>query len=98
MPNIRLHQSARPSRTELAELRDFFWSAPDAAPLDRRVVAAGLNRSVSWLEGFATRGGGPAFLKIGQRVLYRKGDVVTWFNSRVQRCTSTSALRQEDEK
>jgi hypothetical protein len=87
-----LRQTARPTRADRVSLRDLFWSAPVDAILDRRTVAAGLNRSVSWLEQLATKGGGPEYLKIGRhRVGYRKRDVVSWFDSYVIRATSTSA-------
>jgi hypothetical protein len=88
---IARRESARPLKVELAELRDFFWSAPDEALLDRKTVAAGLNRSVSWLEHFVTHGGGPEYLKVGpHRVLYRKGTVVRWFEQYSTKMSSSS--------
>lgn len=30
------------------------------------------------LEKFRCTGGGPAFLKLGRRVLYRRGDLIAW--------------------
>jgi hypothetical protein len=80
-----------PLDPETAALRDYFWSAPDGAPLDRKTVAAGLNRSLSWLEHFATRGGGPEYEKVGKhRVQYRKGTVVAWFETYCKRMTNSS--------
>jgi hypothetical protein len=90
---MRLHESARPYRSELAALRDEYLNAPDDALLTRKVVAAGTNRSVSFYEKLASSGGGPAFLKVGPKsVLYRKADVVAWFAGYVRRITSTSEL------
>ena len=90
---MRLHETARPHRANVAQLRDDFYNAPDDALLDRKTVAAGLNRSVSWLEKFATHGGGPTLLKVGNKsVLYRKRDVVRWFEGYVRRMNSTSQL------
>jgi hypothetical protein len=90
---MRLHESARPYRAELAALRDEYLNAPDDALLTRKVVAAGTNRSLSFYEKLASSGGGPAFLKVGPKsVLYRKGDVVAWFAGYVRRITSTSEL------
>jgi len=90
---MRLHQSAKPPRPDQVELRNQFWSAPHEALLDRKTVAAGLSRSTGWLELRATRGDGPPFLKVGtHRVLYRKGDVLVWFESYAKQLTSTSAL------
>jgi hypothetical protein len=85
-----LHESARPPRPDRADLRNEFWSAHADALLDRKTVAAGLNRSCGFLEQLATRGGGPAFFKAGtHRVLYRKSDVLSWFEGYAQRITST---------
>ncbi len=75
-------------------LRNDFWSAPLDALLVRKMVAAGLSRSVGWLELLATKGGGPPFLKVGtHRVLYRKSDVLGWFEKYAIRLTSTSDQR-----
>lgn len=90
---VRLHESARPQRAELAALRDEYLNAPDDAVLSRKAVAAGTNRSVSFFEKLASAGGGPAFLKVGPKsVLYRKADVVAWFAGYVRRISSTSEL------
>ena len=90
----RLNELARPRRAEVAALRDEYVNAPLDALLTRQVVAAGTNRSISFYEKLASRGGGPAFLKVGARsVLYRKRDVEDWFDGYVRRITSTSELR-----
>lgn len=90
---MRLHQAAKPPRSDMIELRADFWSAPPEALFDRKTVAAGLCRSVGWLELLATNGAGPAFLKAGtHRVLYRKSDVLAWFEQYARRITSTSEL------
>ena len=89
---MRLHESARPPKSTKAELRDEFWAAPNEALLSRKVVAAGLSRSSAWLEALAMKGGGPEFLKCGShRVLYRKKDVLAWFERYATRVISTSA-------
>jgi len=71
-------------------LRNEFWVAPVEALLDRATTAAGLGRSIAWMELVATRGGGPSFLKFGRRVLYRKGDVLSWLERNSIPATSTS--------
>lgn len=53
---MRLNESARPPRPERAELCKAYWDAPTEALLDRKTVAAGLSRSLGWLEQFATKG------------------------------------------
>lgn len=58
----------------IAELRAEFWNAPDHAMLSRKVTAAGICRSVGWMELKATQGGGVPFTKIGNLCLYLKSD------------------------
>lgn len=69
-----------------------FWAAQNEALLPRPVVAAGIGYSVSWLEVKATHGGGPAMVKIGRRVMYRKADVLAWLEENSRTVTSTSQL------
>lgn len=47
-----------------------------------------LGLSPKTLETLRTRGGGPPFLKLGRRVVYRKTDLDTWLAARVRRSTS----------
>jgi len=90
---MHIHSSARPPRPEFALLRNLFCEAHPNALLDRKTVAAGLNRSVGWLEQLATKGNGPPFRKVGtHRVLYQKSEVVAWFDSYARRVTSTSDM------
>ncbi len=74
--------NARGRKDDLAHR---FYEAHDLALLDRRVVAAGIHSSYRWLALLAERGEGPPFVRLGKRVLYRKADVVTWFDGVVQR-------------
>ena len=94
---MRLHRSAKPLEADRAALRFEFWAAPDEAWLDRKTVAAGLGMSVSWLEKFTTRGGGPPYREVGKRrVLYRKADVLRWFHEHtVQRISSSEGSQSE---
>ncbi len=87
---MRLHKIARPPRPSEAELREAFWNAPMAAPLDRDMTAAGLGYSGGWLELRATKGDGPPFLKAGHRVRYVKREVLEWWSKYARRMTSTS--------
>lgn len=79
----------RPISTK-AELLGLFWSAPDDALLDRKTVAAGLNLSAITLEIYAVKGGGPAYIKRGRRVLYVKRDALAWHVAQSCRVASTS--------
>ena len=47
-----------------------------------------LGLSPKTLETLRTRGGGPPFLKLGRRVVYRKTDLDNWLAARVRRSTS----------
>lgn len=44
--------------------------------------------AVRTFNNWRTVGGGPPFLKIGGRVLYRLSDVIAWENARIARSTS----------
>jgi hypothetical protein len=77
----------------IAELRAEFWSAPDNAELPRDVTAAGICRSVGWMELKAHIGGGIPYRKVGRRVLYRKADALAWLETNSQRVHSTSEYK-----
>lgn len=59
-------------------LRAEFWRADQNALLDRATVAAAHYLSLATMEALATKGGGPKYMRIGRRALYRKSDVVAW--------------------
>ena len=93
MLSIAVNESAKPPKSEVAHFRRQWHDAHPDDLLKRTVVAAGLNRSVSFLEQLAKRGGGPAFHKVGNRsVLYKKSDVLAWWVAYARRVTSTSEL------
>ena len=83
------HVSSKPKPT-IAELRAEFRDASDNDLLSRKVTAAGIGRSVGWLEMKALTGGGPPFFKNVRQVLYRKSDTLGWYEAQSQRVTSTS--------
>lgn len=78
------------SNTPIAQLRKEFWEAPDEALLDRKTTAAGVNRSMGWMELKATSGGGIPFYKCGRLCLYRKSDALKWLESNSIKVDSTS--------
>jgi hypothetical protein len=49
----------------------------------KRLSARGFPCSVTTLETYGTRGGGPPFYKIGRRVLYRTSDVDSWLGAKM---------------
>jgi hypothetical protein len=77
----------------IAELRAEFWSAPDNAELPREVTAAGICRSIGWMEWKAIAGDGIPYRKVGRRVLYCKTDVLAWLEANSQRVHSTSEYK-----
>lgn len=71
-------------------MSDLMMSAAGALPLLLPVEeAAGyLGLSASYLNKLRGFGGGPAYHKLGRRVLYRRSDLEQWLNGR--RFESTS--------
>lgn len=56
--------------------------------LKRQQAAEYLNVKRSTLEAWATRGGGPAFVKLGRAVRYRISDLEKFIESRIRQNTS----------
>ena len=56
------------------------WRTPEAA------AYAGVSDRT--LEALRQKGGGPAYLKIGRAVLYRKSDLDTWLDQCLRTSTS----------
>jgi len=63
--------------------------------LVNRLGDLGFPCSVSTLETYATRGGGPRFYKVGRRVLYREADVRRWIEGRTQGPFSSTSAKTE---
>jgi hypothetical protein len=61
--------------------------APDDL-LTTEQVADWLSCSKQWLEIARYRGYSPPYLKFGQRVRYRRSDLVEWLEARMHQCTS----------
>lgn len=51
-------------------------------------VAARYGLSEATLASLRTKGGGPAFLKVGTKVIYRFSDVEDWLAARMRTSTS----------
>ena len=73
-----------------AQLRSEFWLAGDQELLNRATIAAGIGRSIGWLELKAVTGDGIPYLKCGRRCLYRKADALAWLAQNSKRVKSTS--------
>lgn len=76
--------------TSHQDLRAEFWAASPDTLLDRKTIAAGILRSLGWMELMAVKGGGIPFLKCGRRCLYKKADALAWLEANSQRVSSTS--------
>lgn len=58
--------------------------------LTTRQAARYVELSPKTLETMRTRGGGPPYVKIGRRVVYRRADLDAWLSDRVRHSTSGS--------
>lgn len=92
-PQRRARRTARAQRTPAPAPPPPHKDEPSATEDERTVLptehaATYLGLSPKTLETLRTRGGGPPFLKLGRRVVYRKADLDTWLAARVRRSTS----------
>ena len=72
---------------------NLFLSAHVDALLPTKIVAAYLNKSISWFNNKAISGGGVPFIKLGNKRLYKKQDVLDWLELNTEKVTSTSQYR-----
>jgi hypothetical protein len=86
-------QYAKKKPKSVAKLRAEFWESAPEALLSRAITAAGVARSIGWMELKASKGGGIPFLKNGKRVLYRKADTLAWLEANSQLVSSTSEYK-----
>ena len=57
--------------------------------LNERQVATLTGMSVRSLQTWRLRGGGPAYVKLGTAVRYRRADIDAWLQSNLKTSTST---------
>ena len=69
-------------------MRDSQPSTTFEALLEQERVAEQLGVKAKTMEAWRSRGGGPAFVRVGRLVRYRPADVESWIRSRVRRSTS----------
>ena len=67
-----------------------FW---DQLVLDARRAAQQLGLSTSTLAKLRLSGDGPAYCKLGRRVVYRPEDLTEWLSTRRRRSTSDNGAR-----
>lgn len=75
------------------QLTEAFWQAPSEALFTQKTVAAVFGLTEAWCERMRWCGGGPAFVKLGRSVRYRKSDLVAWINSREMKSTTPTTQR-----
>lgn len=68
--------------------------APTDELFDQSALAALLNRSESTLEKWRVRGEGPAFIKAGRSVRYRRRDVDAWLTASTVSHTQAVPIRK----
>ena len=73
-----------------------FLSAPADALLPTKIVAAYLNKSISWFNCKAVSGSGIPYIKLGNKRLYKKQDVLDWLDSQTSKVTSTSEYQKKE--
>lgn len=61
-----------------------------------RELCEWLRYSTQWAEGARHRGSGPAFIRLGNRVRYRRGDVIAWLRERTHRRTAEYTKQPTD--
>lgn len=84
-------KKATQKKLRISEANEEFWSSPDPSLFSQEIVSLIRNVSTKTLENERWRGCGPPFLKVRGRILYRKGDLVTWLEGS-QSVNSTSEL------
>jgi hypothetical protein len=62
------------------------------APLDTVAAANFTGLAVATLAKLRCTGGGPAYLKLGRKVVYRSGDLVDWLSIRRVHNTAEAAI------
>ena len=62
--------------------------------LSEKQAAKSLTVGAKCMQAWRTRGGGPAYVKIGRLVRYRQSDLDAWLEERKRNSTSDKATRQ----
>jgi hypothetical protein len=63
------------------------------APLDTVAAAKLIGLAVATLAKLRCLGGGPAYLKLGRKVVYRRADLADWLRARRVANTTQAAIR-----
>jgi len=79
----------------LGILQKQFIEADPLALLETKVIAAYTGLSISWFNNKAVYGGGIPYIKLLNRRLYKKAEVLAWLEKNGQKVTSTSEYKKE---
>ena len=66
-----------------------------AISFDTAGAAAALGLSPATLRKYRVRGGGPAFVRLGSRVVYRRADLEAWVDSHARHSSTSDPGQQE---
>lgn len=79
----------------LGILQKQFIEADPLALLETKVIAAYTGLSISWFNNKAVYGGGIPYIKLLNKRLYKKAEVLAWLEENGQKVTSTSEYKKE---
>ena len=65
--------------------------------MNTRQAAHSYHLSPSWLNKLRVTGDGPEYIKLGNKVLYRRSDIERWLDENRRRSTSDAARKSERE-
>ena len=68
-----------------AALRAEFYALPPDAYVDRPTAAAVRYVGLPTIEAEAIKGGGPPYIRVGRRALYKKSELLAWMDSSATR-------------
>ncbi|MDO3664486.1 DNA-binding protein [Acinetobacter higginsii] len=65
-------------------LKNVFINAVGQAEFEQETIAIYYGISISLLQQWRCKGGGPKFKKVGRTILYQKADVIEFFNQKYE--------------
>lgn len=90
----QVEKRRREQQSEAAQLRQEFWQAHSGAYVDRKTAAAARYVTSETLESEAIKGGGPPYIRVGRRALYKKDELLAWMERTGRKVENTAQLSQ----
>ena len=78
----------------ISEYQKNFIEADNEALLETKVVSAYTGLSISWFNNKAVYGDGIPYIKLINKRLYKKADVLAWLEKHSQKVNSTSEYKE----